>query len=299
VLIKSIFTKKTVIKHNNFQEYEDIFNIIYTDHSSELNKRTDDIINKYKSINNNQTYSVLWTPLIINNPQFLFYKEDIASSAIHITNKNIDDHEENINKDNISNFFKKAQKGIVLVLQIKTIEKSNQCKGLSPLIKEVVAQIKNKINKNDEILITYHFGWCDWILFVNLFPDDQADLTKDDQVDLTSTIFNIKEILLMNNSIKKSKTDILIGCKIENKEKICIPAPNILIRYSTTSDYKNYIKPDNWRCFLKPGIYDLLLSPPEYHITIEDYFNILNNDILKDDHNISDIQSVINLPVIP
>jgi len=205
----------------------------------------------------------------------------------------------NINKDNISNFFKKAQKGIVLVLQIKTIEKSNQCKGLSPLIKEVVAQIKNKINKNDEILITYHFGWCDWILFVNLFPDDQADLTKDDQVDLTSTIFNIKEILLMNNSIKKSKTDILIGCKIENKEKICIPAPNILIRYSTISDNKDYIKPDNWRCFLKPGIYDLLLSPPEYHITIEDYFNILNNDILKDDHNISDIQSVINLPVIP
>ena len=218
---------------------------------------------------------------------------------MYIIDKNSKDYKEIKDVNEVTDFFKEAQKRIILVLQIKTKEILNQCDDLSPSIKDVTEQIRQKIKKHDKILITYHFGWCDWILFVSLLPNDRTNFSD--------VIFEIKEILLTNEFIKKSKTDILLGCKIENKKSISIPAPNILVRYSTSSKTKNLIGPyciktaggniQNWQSFLKPGIYDLLLVPElPSSITIKDFFDVLEC-ILNKTHTISDIQTIINLPV--
>jgi hypothetical protein len=256
---------------------------------------------------------MLWTPLIKNN--ILFYKEDIATSALYLSKQYTNKSFVEVNDDNLKTFLSKAEKNLLILLQLKFNDDNDstdeQSQNFSPPdipLNDSITDIVNKIKTNlelciDDILITYHFGWCDWILLINVSSNYYNAISK------------LKELVLKEDSkIKKSKTDILIGSFINidsNEEKI--PAPNFLLRLATSKPkkiekFEQTIKnierelkqSKKWKLFLKPGIYDLLLAPdPDtkngYTISINDYFKALKQ-ILNDDHTVSDIQTIINLP---
>jgi hypothetical protein len=302
VAINPKFSEKPVNNNDsNFKEYKYIFQKIY-DYSS-------------KGIDNLDTNNItmLWTPLIKNN--ILFYKEDIATSALYLSKQYTNKSFVEVNDDNLKTFLSKAEKNLLILLQLKFNDDNDstdeQSQNFSPPdipLNDSITDIVNKIKTNlelciDDILITYHFGWCDWILLINVSSNYYNAISK------------LKELVLKEDSkIKKSKTDILIGSFINidsNEEKI--PAPNFLLRLATSKPkkiekFEQTIKnierelkqSKKWKLFLKPGIYDLLLAPdPDtkngYTISINDYFKALKQ-ILNDDHTVSDIQTIINLP---
>ena len=218
----------------------------------------------------------------------LFYKEDHAASIIWLKEKNKTSFEslqceKKIREKSIKNFFQGGSNHFLTIIQLKFEEETiNQDKKILEITRKI-SNLEGVLN----ILITYTFEWADWMLLIQI------------EGKFLETIKKIKYILLTDNSLQRTKTDVLIGNNLFRRDEK-IPCPDIILRLSgekSQGKQENRVKmlneflkeqPSQWHLYATPGIYDVTLSHSREEIALEEFKKFIRKLIA---HGlISDIQ---------
>jgi len=198
--------------------------------------------------------------------------------------------------EKIKKFFKNCN-NIVIVISIELHkERSYPVKYQINAAKEMFEELLGEKLKNiwNNALIGQCFGWADFVLLLELKPDEKKSYFKPLQV-LKKTFHQIHEI--RDFKINRTFTSVMIPVSVLfNKSDYKIIAPEIVIRYPNSSkheDSSQAFSSNCWEKLILPGIFDLKYRYKKKEITIQDLYNEI-----KKIHpfSISDLQFRINIP---
>ena len=270
----------------------------------------------------------LWNSLILD--RILFYKNDLAATAIHMSPNNaflkhdMSRYEDNKKHDRnnslgypsydeLKAFFNYTKKYPNIILQV-----SCNC-GFS--VDNFLSKLLQEVEENIPFLVCYSFGWCDYLILLSFSK------VEDDNNFFYNSFKRIKKFLLdfSDENIIRTKTEVIFGPDVN--DSVIIPAPEIILRLSNEirnsdikfddilTEIKRLCTIENntrlWNPFARPGIYDMVLRPNSEKIKYKNLLYLLdsifcNENSLEESLRInikkakpwfSDIQIRFNLPL--
>ena len=226
--------------------------------------------------------------------KYPYYTYEQAFSVLELINYKGQRIEE-CNTDDIREFLKEYSRGALIAVQIDIPQlhqrQDVKLTKLNKMDNLLSSFLMKKIMENNEYitscLIAYSFGWAHYFVLFGVKGNAYEALKK-----IKITFSENDKITDDENeyevSIQRTKTELFIGIPtLTEKVEFYVPNPSFLIRKGSALELDLH---SNWKCYLRPGIYDLEIEIDAWKESIAAYEFWENYKQLLCTEHVTDLQ---------